>query len=569
MGDSVSLVALFVSLVALFTTLGQLLQQYFATADGYRRCTPSVMGDWAQRTRLRWRWREFRFETIFYIPRIIYGPLHGDVGKRSEELATGQCSLVDTKDSLDLSMTRGGWGSQDARRYYNSDELACWVPLLAQLHKQGKEIIDHFPPSDAGRQLTVDNDTTVPVIQFIRKSWDFMPVDVVRPMASTTVSDVAIMARRLGQVWKKFDPGAGQMRAEGNGHVITSTLARSLGTILQYTYTTRDNPQNCFYIPVKEADKLGFGLVEFDHRLFGAEMGRDLDVGSFDGISSTLSLIIGSRGYHDVVDTVLRNLSQYLPPRTGTALGQFIPGFNDLVPLCSAMLTQDNSHTSPKTRWLTRIPAPNLYLKGVTSAAEGFQVFERRLHLLIEARQRESRHVNYIYDCLKELAARFGSQWYFEKEWNEWQAPRGNQAAPDSHYNHPRNRFIVFHAQMTDYLATSRIRYVDLVADHITLATRPLQSIPSSDAYPIESNYGQEGFNPKLVMSMEAYFDFLPELVVLMNKRNQSLSFEEVEDAWLSMIFRAFCWQRCHVMIEGVAPLPSEYWGSKMPVYIG
>jgi hypothetical protein len=64
-------------------------------------------------------------------------------------------------------------------------------------------------------------------------------VDVVRPMASSTVSDVAIMARRLGQVWKSFYPGMGSMRAEGNGHVIASTLARSLGTILQYAYTSR------------------------------------------------------------------------------------------------------------------------------------------------------------------------------------------------------------------------------------------------------------------------------------------------------------------------------------------
>ncbi|KAG9241993.1 hypothetical protein BJ878DRAFT_195333 [Calycina marina] len=37
---------------------GQLLQQCFATADGYRRCQRSVMGEWSSKTRLRWRWRE-------------------------------------------------------------------------------------------------------------------------------------------------------------------------------------------------------------------------------------------------------------------------------------------------------------------------------------------------------------------------------------------------------------------------------------------------------------------------------------------------------------------------------
>lgn len=575
MGDSVSLIALFVSLVALVTTLGQLLQQYLATADGYRRCQPSVMGLWAKRTKLRWRWREFRFETVFSIPRITYGPLHGNSGTRLEA-GTAQCSLVDTKDSLEASMTFAGWGSQDARRYYNSDELACWVPLLAQLHKQGQQIVQYFPPNDIQSRLAVDNDTTVPVIQFIKKSWDFMPVDVVRPMASTTVSDIAIMARRLGQIWKTFDPGAGQMRAEGNGHVITSTLARSLGTILQYTFTTRDNSQNCFYIPVKEADKLGFGLVEFDHRLFGAEMAGDLDLGSFQGISRTLSLIIGSRGYHSVVDTVLRNIASNLPPQNGVTVGQFVHGFNDLVPLCSAMLTQDNSHTSPKARWLTRIPSPNLYSKGVTSAAEGVRVFERRLQQHIESKaSHASRQSMYILKCFGELNMSFGSHWHFEKEWNEWQVPSGPRRMTGS--NHPRNRFIELHTEMTEYLSKSRIRYIDLVAEHIALATRPQPSSSISTTYPVDSEYGREGFNRELVASMEAYFDFLPDLVKGVSRRYASLPGaegrdlvrEDVEDAWLSMIFRAFCWQRCHVIIEGVAPLPSEYWGSKMPVYIG
>lgn len=43
-----ALVALIVSLVALLTTVLQVLQQYFSSADGYRRCAESVMGKWAE-----------------------------------------------------------------------------------------------------------------------------------------------------------------------------------------------------------------------------------------------------------------------------------------------------------------------------------------------------------------------------------------------------------------------------------------------------------------------------------------------------------------------------------------
>jgi hypothetical protein len=51
---NIAAAALAISLVAFVTALGQLFQQYLATADGYRRCQSSVMGGWAKRTRLRW-----------------------------------------------------------------------------------------------------------------------------------------------------------------------------------------------------------------------------------------------------------------------------------------------------------------------------------------------------------------------------------------------------------------------------------------------------------------------------------------------------------------------------------
>lgn len=314
MPDSIALTALIVSLVALVTTVGQLLQQYFATADGFRRCMfarrtsfhdwwnihlanpdtgqPSVMGLWARKTKLRWRWREFRFETTFVVPRIKYGPVHAGVGKGAE-LSRGVCSMINTEESLRGSMTYPGWESLDARRYYDSDQLACWVPLLAQLHMQGGDALQYFPQKPGA----VENDTMIPLVQFVDKTWDLMQPDIVRPLASSTVSDIAIMARRLGMVWKTFDPGSGSLRAEGNGHVFTSTMVRSLGTVLQYTYTARKNDGNCAYIPVQEADKLGFGLVELDHRLFGPEMAFGLDVGSAEGLSRSLPRFLSKRYY--------------------------------------------------------------------------------------------------------------------------------------------------------------------------------------------------------------------------------------------------------------------------------
>lgn len=84
--------ALAIALVALVTILAQLLQQYFATADGYRRCQNSVMGEYARKTRLHWRWREFRFETLYTTPELF---LSGDGApvKKHQALFDGERSI--------------------------------------------------------------------------------------------------------------------------------------------------------------------------------------------------------------------------------------------------------------------------------------------------------------------------------------------------------------------------------------------------------------------------------------------------------------------------------------------
>jgi len=70
--DDISEVALVISLVALFTTLLQLLQQFYATVDGYRRCQYPIMGGWARYTYRRFRWSQFIFETLFVVPEITF-----------------------------------------------------------------------------------------------------------------------------------------------------------------------------------------------------------------------------------------------------------------------------------------------------------------------------------------------------------------------------------------------------------------------------------------------------------------------------------------------------------------
>ena len=74
---------------------------------------------------------------------------------------------------------------------------------------------------------------------------------------------------------------------------------------------------------------------------------------------------------------------------------------------------------------------------------------------------------------------------------------------------------------------------------------------------------------------MHLYFDSLPKIVADMRQRGYEGEDDLVHEAWFMMMFRAFCWHRCHFFREeqkqvyGAKILPSQYWSSKMPVYIG
>lgn len=131
-GSTLSVVALSVALVALFIALGQLLGQYFATADGYRRCQSSVMGPWAKYTRLSWRWRQFRFETYFTTPQIIFLPDGHDSGRPRDSKTSTQDALI-ISDSKEVSQSIRDLYvlNEDGKK---DEELVCWISLLQSLY---------------------------------------------------------------------------------------------------------------------------------------------------------------------------------------------------------------------------------------------------------------------------------------------------------------------------------------------------------------------------------------------------------------------------------------------------
>lgn len=277
--DPVSTAALVVALVALFTTMSQVLAQLFATADGYRRCQESVMGPWATLTRRRFRWSEMRFETRYTTPRFgLFKTVLGDISAYPvEDSGTGAISfhrVLPTRDNhyrLDGSnrSIRATFIGQASRKYSVSTEQVSWVMFLEALHCNSR-----FTYRGLGEFQTLgDQPFSMYDVTIEERSWDFMPAEVIRPLAVVSVSDIAIIARRLGMKWRQFDLVDSNLRAEGNGYTITSTLVRSVGIVLEITvdqdlpfkYNSNNDLDvtllNELYIPSEIADKLTFGIV--------------------------------------------------------------------------------------------------------------------------------------------------------------------------------------------------------------------------------------------------------------------------------------------------------------------
>lgn len=353
-GDTLSIAALVVALVALVVALGQILGQYFATAEGYRRCQASVMGPWARKTRMQWRWSQFRFETFFTTPELVLQDYSSPVRDGWVSiLAMGPHAVG--PHILPLSPMDG------LLDVAQSNEMVCWISFLQSLY-QNEEVLSRlqgYSRSDSTSQLEQ------PGVVFRERSWDFMSPEIVRPFAVTNISDIARMARRLGMTWTDFRPEDGIMKAEGNGHVLNSTWVRSIGIILQYMWVGTPHMsitpscyslQSNIYIPTREADMLGFGILP-------GYKGLSLPtfkIGTIDEVLATMDKLDESHKASQKIKDV-RGIEH-----TCTF------GFSDLIPLAAPMMRQRGST-------IIALPIPTEYWVGLTCHKEGFVVFYNRL----------------------------------------------------------------------------------------------------------------------------------------------------------------------------------------------
>lgn len=569
--DNTAIVAIVIALIAFFVTTAQLIQALFGTAEGYRRCQSSVIGGWARKTRRKWRWSEFRYETIFTTPDIHLAFMDQPYPVRIGAFIEGNtASRQDTYSSV-LPLSRIISGGYDVYSG-TEDDLVSWLSLLNMLHDLQHSYSIMTTGGNAQKfglktSQTLAGRMTCPAVTFRTRSWDFMPPDIVRPFATSNVGAIIALAHRLGMRWKEIRPDDGVMRAEGSGQSITSTSVRGFGLLLQYTFdrgVLEQRERNSdslpsLTIPSREADMLGFQIVAGNYELYLPDF-------IFDGSTGlpAVKLAMNKLGIDPGVQDMYADYFQ----RSGCFFG-----FSDLIGMVTPFLPLPGSsvvqifspypeaHDSPTNWW------------------EGFVVYHARLLQCMEEQRKtgdQSKQMKWVLERFEYMRSTY--------PWNQcpsWEAESANNETKNGRSLDFLNDLRDIWAMTTTYFemlqtqyrhleSSKRFRYVDLVGAHIAQAVY----YPDLAEADIKAGLNKRhelgaGRSKRVAEGMHIYVDQIPKVVGFMKEKgfdDESI----VKEAWWTLILRAMCWHRsvAFIEIQKANLVPPSYHGSRIPVYI-
>ena len=269
MGDHeyiVALVALIVSVIALILIALQLSAQIFLTAEGQRKCSQSLLSVWSKdpttKTHWKWRWSELRFELHFVVPEICLGTSASPIPyepkppkKNRSQFGAFLRTVIGARTNSDRKAESILGADRDldyvlflSALAYNAPDMVSWLSFLTFLRLETgdinaetiiKETFDTplargVAPEETCKPNLSPLEPSWPRVKYRVHSWDYMPPNAPKPFAKFTIHDIAVLVRRLGMVWKAFDPKNGDMSAEGGTHILTSSLIPGLGLVLEY-----------------------------------------------------------------------------------------------------------------------------------------------------------------------------------------------------------------------------------------------------------------------------------------------------------------------------------------------
>ena len=163
--------------------------------------------------------------------------------------------------------------SSDSEDQGKDEDAVSWTGLIDAIHSvQWRQFLDSNQTRNwLDQRKNADGQPGIPIeeekmhivaLRLKTRSWDLMPPDIVRPLASTTLGTILAVAHRMGMTWKDVRPSEGRLRAEGFGQSFSATLIRGLGIVVEYAreagLAPRDTPMLLWSlrIPTTDADKV-------------------------------------------------------------------------------------------------------------------------------------------------------------------------------------------------------------------------------------------------------------------------------------------------------------------------
>lgn len=358
--------------------------------------------------------------------------------------------------------------------------------------------------------------------------------------------------------WLQFQPSQSVLRAEGNNLLLTSSYLRGIGCVVTFARLSWRNrfPEENFMIPSIQADAMGFGILPAL-----PNKSTTLNISTTSGVINTMKEFESS-------DDVIQRLEELTGRRD-----KFLYAFTDIIPLTAPFMRRMDSQ-------VVRVPAPMERPSWIFISNTGRAAFR---HLL---RDKVVEKTQVYGNCVghPEILCRLRTRLmtlenhcainHIATRSDRDKAAKNGQDVDDL------NRVHQLWDQMTEYFddraqEMGNDLYSTLVQVHLknaVLADKYAeQAIDRGDnRYHYDSTLKERipKWNERMAEALGQYtyrFDCMEREMCESGYRCDDISFLEM---WAHMMIRGFCWHYCHTMVDEPT-LPSEYWNSKMPVFIG
>ena len=486
--------------------------------------------------------------------------------------------------------------------------LVSWVPFLKALHEnylqqwpddcecstKGKSsVVSHFSRISEKYVESRWNDAipgrTMPMLFLRERSWDFMPPDVVRPVASIQVRALIVLATRLGMQWSGLDLRSdGGMSAQGNSYHLTSVSLRGLGIVMQFG-SNGLTARELGYIPSVAADKLLCGILPGCPGLC-----QEVKVVGDDRTQSLIGNFFDILGLPDDVYQSLAD-SKY-----GNRLGFRENVFRRMV-INDAMILfcpflPENLCTSVYCYF---------YAWSGQSQMSTFHLWESRRALLVQLRKRikalnelpkDDNRLGYVKESLERLEKDFKKDFYVQRgsliarfETDEERAASRKRGLEEVRLQ--RKVFLedlreIFKVTQ-DFFLRRRLpnsenvkkvsEYVDLVSVNIEMChfaeQKARKRCDTNDGkHPL--NFSERPWEDFLECyeAASCYVEFLDhneyELFVSLRRKRCKMENLKMKEAWWMLMLRDIVWNLSCNCLNSDEPIPSSFYDNQRPVWI-